>query len=171
MHVAVLHAANVLEVDSKWTKYSLLGEILAPELVAITSSANAEPFTLASKRGDVIMIDFWTFACINCIRTFPYLKEWHEKYADDGLIIVGVHYPEFDFERDVDAVVEAAKKYGLDYAIAQDNMGGTWRAYDNEYWPPLYLIDRQSNIRYIHIGEGDYEETDRKIRQMLAEPG
>ena len=82
-----------------------------------------------------------------------------------------MHYPEFDFERDMDAVVEAAKKYGLDYAIAQDNTGATWRAYRNRYWPTLYLIDRQGNIRYTHIGEGRYEETDRKIRQLLTEPG
>ena len=160
-----------VEADSRWTKYVDTGVRPAPELVGITGWHNTEPFDLASKRGQVVMVKFWTFACYNCVNTMPYVNAWHDKYADEGLLIVGVHYPEFDFERPLEAVIESAGKRGIEYAIAQDNMGATWRAYKNRYWPAMYLIDKGGNIRYTHIGEGAYEETERKIRQLLDEPG
>ena len=159
------------EVNTLATRYILEGYEPAPELASITAWGNAEPFTLESKRGSVVLIDFWTFACINCIRTFPHLNELHSKYADKGLQIVGVHYPEFQFEMDMEAVMEKAEEYGLRYPIVQDNLGGTWRAYKNRYWPALYLIDKKGFIRYKHFGEGAYEETDRKVRELLDEPG
>ena len=146
-------------------------EKLAPELTKITGWINSEPFTLQEQRGNVVLVDFWTYTCINCIRTFPYLKQWHDKYADQGLVIVGVHAPEFEFEKDYDNVVEASLKYGLKYPIAQDNDFGTWRAYDNHFWPAKYLIDRDGYIRYTHFGEGSYAETEETIRDLLMERG
>ena len=160
-----------VEVDSKWTRYMEPGARPAPELAGITGWHNTAPFTLEDKRGQVVMIKFWTFACYNCVNTMPYVNAWHDKYAGDGLVIVGVHYPEFEFERDLDAVIQSAGERGIEYPIAQDNDGETWRAYNNRYWPTMYLIDKNGNIRYTHIGEGAYEETERKIRRLLDEPG
>jgi thiol-disulfide isomerase/thioredoxin len=163
--------AVALELNSKRTKYMDPGVQLAPDLAGITGWHNTAPFTLEDKRGQVVMVKFWTFACYNCVNTMPYVNSWHDKYADDGLVIVGVHYPEFDFERNLDAVIESAKERGIEYPIAQDNNGETWRAYKNRYWPTMYLIDKNGNIRYTHIGEGAYGETERKIQQLLDEPG
>ncbi len=144
---------------------------LAPELTGIVGWLNAEPFTLESQRGNVILIDFWTYTCINCIRTLPYLKEWHDKYADEGLVIVGVHAPEFEFEKRFENVEKAVAERELEYAIAQDNDFKTWRAYDNRFWPAKYLIDKDGFIRYQHFGEGKYDETEMKIRELLSETG
>ena len=163
--------AVALEMNSKWTKYMDPGSQPAPELAGITGWHNTSPFTLEDKRGQVVMVKFWTFACYNCVNTMPYVNAWHDKYADDGFVIVGVHYPEFEFEHNLDAVIESAKERGIEYAIAQDNDGKTWRAYSNRYWPTMYLIDKKGNIRYTHIGEGAYDETERKIQQLLDEPG
>ena len=146
-------------------------EDLAPELTDITAWLNSEPFTLESTRGSVVLIDFWTYTCINCIRTLPYLKDWHEKYADEGLLIVGVHAPEFQFEHELENVRGAVGKFGLEYPIAQDNNYGTWRAYKNRAWPAKYLIDKDGYIRYTHFGEGAYIETEQVIRELLAESG
>ena len=147
------------------------GEKLAPDLVQISSWINSEPLTIQSQRGRVVLIDFWTYTCINCIRTFPYLRDWQEKYADRGLVIIGVHTPEFEFEKDRDNVVAAAAKHGLEYPIAQDNDFGTWDAFSNRAWPAKYLIDADGYIRYTHFGEGDYVETEQKIRDLLVEAG
>ena len=144
-------------------------EELAPEVKGIESWINSEPFTLGSQRGKVVLVDFWTYTCINCIRTFPYLKDWHEKYADQGLVIVGVHTPEFEFEKKRENVIDAAMKHGLNYPIAQDNDFETWNAYSNQYWPAKYLIDKDGYIRYTHFGEGAYVETEEKIRELLEE--
>ena len=160
-----------VELNSKWTQYVEPGVRPAPELAGITGWHNTGPFTLEDKRGQVVMIKFWTFACYNCVNTMPYVNAWHDRYAGDGLVIVGVHYPEFEFERNLDAVIESAGERGIEYPIAQDNDGETWRAYNNRYWPTMYLIDKNGNIRYTHIGEGAYEETERKIQRLLDEPG
>ena len=144
-------------------------EKLAPELEGIVSWINSEPFTLESQRGKVVLIDFWTYTCINCIRTLPYLREWQEKYSDRGLVIVGVHTPEFEFEKKTENVIQAADEYGLEYAIAQDNDYATWKAFSNRYWPAKYLIDKDGYIRYTHFGEGKYKETEEKIRELLME--
>ncbi len=122
-------------------------------------------------RGKVVLIDFWTYTCVNCIRTMPYLKEWHDKYADKGLVIVGVHSPEFEFEKLTENVVDSAQDFGLSYPIAQDNDFGTWKAYDNRAWPAKYLVDKDGIIRYIHFGEGAYQETEMEIRRTLTAAG
>ena len=167
--VAILSAfVNVTE-NSNGVVLSNLGK--APELAGISGWINTEPFTLAQMRGKVVLVDFWTYSCINCIRTLPYLKAWHEKYAGKGLVIVGVHTPEFEFEKDYSNVVNAVNKYGIHYRVVQDNDYATWRAYKNQYWPRKYLVDTNGDIRYDHIGEGGYEETENVIQQLLKEAG
>ena len=146
-------------------------EPLAPELRDTGAWINSEPFTLDSRRGEVVLIDFWTFSCINCIRTLPYLRSWHDKYADSGLVILGVHAPEFEFEEVLENVQGAVDEFGLLYPIVQDNERGTWRAFRNRFWPAKYLIDRDGYIRYTHFGEGRYEETEQWIRKLLEETG
>jgi thiol-disulfide isomerase/thioredoxin len=142
---------------------------LAPELTKITGFINSEPITLADLRGKVVLVDFWTYSCINCIRTIPYLNAWYEKYADNGLVIVGVHTPEFEFEKDYNNVRAAVEKFDIRYPIAQDNEKETWKAYENRYWPRKYLIDTDGYVRYDHIGEGAYAETEKVIQSLLAE--
>ena len=146
-------------------------EQTVPEIRGIASWINSEPFTFEEHRGKVVLVDFWTYTCVNCIRTLPYLKAWHEKYADKGLVIVGVHTPEFDFEKDRDNVIEATEGFGLEYPVAQDNDFKTWRAFNNRYWPAKYLVDKDGLIRYTHFGEGAYEETELWIRGLLEEAG
>ena len=146
-------------------------EPTVPEITGIASWINSDPFTFESQRGKVVLVDFWTYTCVNCIRTLPYLKAWHEKYADAGLVIVGVHTPEFEFEKDRENVVNAAEEFGVEWAIAQDNDFGTWRAFRNRYWPAKYLVDKDGLIRYTHFGEGAYDETELWIRGLLEETG
>lgn len=129
------------------------------------------PLTLASLRGHVVLVDFWTYTCINCIRTLPYLKAWNAAYAKDGLTIVGVETPEFSFEKDASNVADAIGQFGLRYPVVQDNEMGTWNAYGNQYWPADYLIDSSGQVRYATFGEGDYERTETAIRALLAEAG
>jgi cytochrome c biogenesis protein CcdA/thiol-disulfide isomerase/thioredoxin len=132
---------------------------------------NSDPLTLEALRGRVVLIDFWTYTCINCIRTLPYLKSWDRKYRDDGLTIIGVHTPEFPFERDAGNVEDAIDQSDIEYAVKQDNDYGTWDAFGNQYWPAKYLIDADGEVRYAHFGEGEYEETERNIRSLLREAG
>jgi cytochrome c biogenesis protein CcdA/thiol-disulfide isomerase/thioredoxin len=129
------------------------------------------PLSLRELRGKVVLVDFWTYTCINCIRTLPHLKAWDERYRDRGLVIVGVHTPEFPFERDAGNVADAIEQNGLRYPVAQDNEYATWNAYENQYWPAKYLIDARGRVRYTHFGEGEYEETEGAIRDLLAEAG
>ena len=143
----------------------------APELTGLGQWINSEPLTIASQRGKVVLIDFWTYTCVNCIRTLPYLRSWHDKYASSGLVIVGVHTPEFDFEKEYDNVVEAVGEFGLKYPVAQDNDFSTWRAFENRYWPAKYIIGHAGNVRYTHFGEGAYQETEHIIRALLEEAG
>jgi thiol-disulfide isomerase/thioredoxin len=142
---------------------------VAPELAGISNYINSEPLALSDLKGKVVLVDFWTYSCINCIRTIPYLNAWHEKYADDGLVIVGVHAPEFDFEKDPNNVQAAVEKFGIEYPVVQDNEHETWDAYQNRYWPRKYLIDDEGYIRYDHIGEGAYGETEQVIQSLLQE--
>ena len=146
-------------------------EKTVPEIRGIASWINSEPITFVEHRGKVVLVDFWTYTCVNCIRTLPFLKAWHEKYADKGLVIVGVHTPEFDFEKDRDNVIEATEGFGLKWPVAQDNDFKTWRAFENRYWPAKYLVDKDGLIRYTHFGEGAYEETELWIRGLLEEAG
>ena len=125
---------------------------------------------MASLRGKVVLVDFWTYSCINCIRTLPYLKSWDARYRAKGLVIVGVHTPEFAFEHVVSNVRQAVRDEGIHYPVAIDDAYGTWQAYGNEYWPAHYLIDRSGHVREVHFGEGQYAETERDIQQLLGEP-
>ena len=144
---------------------------LAAEPVGIYAWINTEPLTLEQLRGKVVLVDFWTYTCVNCIRTFPYLKLWHSRYADDGLVILGIHTPEFEFEKNYWNVLEATEENGITWPVAQDNDFETWRAYENRFWPAKYLIDQDGVIRYTHFGEGKYAETEEEIRRLLAESG
>jgi cytochrome c biogenesis protein CcdA/thiol-disulfide isomerase/thioredoxin len=130
-----------------------------------------KPLTMKGLRGKVVLIDFWTYSCINCIRTLPYLNAWNKRYAKDGLVIVGVHTPEFPFEREASNVEEAIKTDGIEYPVVQDNENGTWNAYGNLYWPAEYFVDAKGQVRYAHFGEGEYGEKEQVIRELLAEAG
>jgi thiol-disulfide isomerase/thioredoxin len=142
---------------------------LAPEFQAIEGWINSGPLTMAALRGKVVVLDFWTYSCINCLRTLPHLKAWDEAYRGDGLVIVGVHTPEFAFEREPDNVRRAVSDHGIEYPVALDTDFATWSAWQNRYWPAKYFVDRSGHVRYAHFGEGDYEESERVIRQLLAE--
>jgi cytochrome c biogenesis protein CcdA/thiol-disulfide isomerase/thioredoxin len=143
----------------------------APELIPSGRWYNSEPLTLEDLRGKVVLLDFWTYSCINCQRTFPYLRDWWEKYQDEGLVIIGAHAPEFEFEKDPDNVAEAIQDFNLQYPIFQDNEFKTWRAYHNRYWPAKYIIGHEGYIRYKHFGEGKYDETEKVIQALLKEAG
>ncbi len=140
----------------------------APELAGIADWINSQPLTLASLRGKVVLVDFWTYSCINCKRTQPYLNKWYDMYEKDGLVIIGVHAPEFAFEKITSNVREASKKAGIRYPVALDNDFTTWNAYANQYWPAKYLIDQEWRIRYKHFWEGKYDETEKAIQELLG---
>lgn len=143
----------------------------APEIIPGGVWINSEPLSLTALRGKVVLIDFWTYSCINCQRTLPYLKQWHKKYADKGLVIIGVHAPEFEFEKSEKNVRKAVGDFGLEYPIVQDNNFATWQAYQNHYWPAKYFIDKDGLVRYTHFGEGKYDESERVIQTLLEETG
>lgn len=143
----------------------------APEVVGIFKWLNSEPLTIESLRGKVVLVDFWTYTCINCIRTLPYVTSWYEKYKDKGFVVIGVHTPEFEFEKKTENVQNAIKQYKITYPVAQDNDYLTWKAFNNHYWPAKYLIDAKGNIRYFHFGEGDYDKTEIAIQKLLEEIG
>ncbi len=142
----------------------------APELTGIVNWINSPPLSLMQLEGKVVLIDFWTYSCINCLRTLPYLKRWYADYKDAGLVIIGVHTPEFAFEKDPKNVASAASRLGVDYPVAQDNDYKTWIAYRNHYWPAHYLIDKEGTLRMVHFGEGDYAGTENAIRELLGMP-
>jgi cytochrome c biogenesis protein CcdA/thiol-disulfide isomerase/thioredoxin len=132
---------------------------------------NSRPLSLAGLRGKVVLVDFWTYTCINCIRTLPHVEAWWQRYRSRGLVVVGVHTPEFPFEREAANVSDAISEFGLHYPVVQDNDYGTWNAFGNQFWPAKYLIDAAGNVRYVHFGEGSYGTTERAIRSLLAERG
>ena len=142
----------------------------APDLAGIAHYLNTTPEELEARIGDsVVLYDIWTYSCINCLRTLPYITAWDEKYADQGLLIIGVHSPEFEFEKDVDNVRRAVEKHGIEYPVVLDNDWETWDAFENRYWPRKYVADHEGYVRYDRIGEGGYQETERVIQQLLAE--
>jgi thiol-disulfide isomerase/thioredoxin len=143
----------------------------APEFKGITQWLNSDPQTMASFKGKVILIDFWTYSCINCIRTLPYINKWYETYKDQGFVVIGVHTPEFQFEKATDNVQTAIQRFNIKYPVAQDNNYATWGAYNNQFWPAKYLIDKEGKIVYQHFGEGNYELTETAIRQLIGLPG
>lgn len=165
--------------DNELVKKQLDGVKKAPPLLKFNGAPefvqgqwlNSDPLTISSLKGKVVLIDFWTYTCINCIRTLPALTTWHTKYKDKGLMIVGIHTPEFAFERSKENVEEAIRMYGIAYPVLQDNAYENWNAYGNRYWPAKYLIDASGRIRYTHFGEGAYEETEKKIQELLLENG
>lgn len=143
------------------------GELL-PEFQNISQWLNSAPLKTADLKGNVVLVQFWTFACINCQRTLPYITRWHQQYAKSGLKIVGIHTPEFAFERDINNVKKALKRHQITYPVALDNEYKTWNAYNNRYWPHLFLADRHGFKRYDHIGEGAYDETEQMINKLLG---
>jgi cytochrome c biogenesis protein CcdA/thiol-disulfide isomerase/thioredoxin len=140
-----------------------------PSLDGAVQWLNSEPLTAEQLRGKVVLVDFWTYSCINCIRTVPYVRAWAEKYKDQGLVVIGVHAPEFAFEKKIDNVKRAIKNFGITYPVAVDNDFKIWRAFGNSYWPAHYFIDADGRIRHHHFGEGDYEESEQVIQELLAE--
>jgi thiol-disulfide isomerase/thioredoxin len=156
----VASAAAKLPVEGKF-----------PSLTGATEWLNSQPLTAAGLRGKVVLVEFWTYSCINWRRTLPYVRAWNEKYKDHGLIVIGVHAPEFGFERDIDNVRRAATELGITYPIAIDNEYAVWRAFKNQYWPAFYFIDAQGRIRHHEFGEGGYQEAETIIQQLLAEAG
>lgn len=145
--------------------------IKAPDLIPGGVWLNSQPLNLEQLKGRVVIIDFWTYSCINCQRTLPYLKSWYQKYQDKGLVIIGVHAPEFEFEKNEKNLAQAVAEFGLSYPVMQDNAFATWRAYNNRYWPAKYFIDKDGYIRYTHFGEGNYDESEAVIQKLLAETG
>lgn len=143
----------------------------APEIIPGGVWLNSKPLTLSDLKGKVVILDFWTYSCINCQRTFPYLKSWWGKYKDKGLVIIGVHSPEFEFEKDEENVRKAISDFGIKYPVVQDNNFETWNNYNNRYWPAKYIIDKEGFVRYSHFGEGAYDETEQVIVELLKETG
>lgn len=142
-----------------------------PSLDGATAWLNSPPLKSEELRGKVVAVDFWTYTCINWLRTLPYIRAWAERYRDHGLVVIGVHTPEFPFEHDIENVRRAVKEMRIDYPVAIDNEYGVWDAFNNHYWPALYLVDAQGRIRHHQFGEGDYEEAERFIQRLLGEAG
>ena len=139
-----------------------------PEFAGIETWLYSEPLSMAALRGQVVLVDFWTYGCINCVHVLPHVVQWHEKYKDRGLVVIGVHTPEFAYERDTNNVKKAIQRHGIRYAVAQDNKFATWNAYHNRYWPTAYLVDRSGELVFRHAGEGAYDEIERTIQQLLG---
>jgi len=162
-------SAPSIKINSNITISDLPSYGQAPDFKSIVSWINTDKnLTMSDLKGKVVLVDFWTYSCINCIRTLPYVTSWYEKYKDSGFVVIGVHTPEFEFEKVLDNVKTATKRYGINYPVVLDNNFGTWNNYKNRYWPAHYLIDRDGNIRYYHFGEGKYEETENAIAQLLG---
>ncbi|MEA2918751.1 MAG: hypothetical protein QOJ15_10832 [Bradyrhizobium sp.] len=139
----------------------------APNFAGISNWFNSAPLNIADLRGKVVLVDFWTYGCVNCINTLPHVSELYAKYKDRGLVVVGVHTPEFPFERSASNVQAALKRHGISYPVAQDNDSQTWNAYRNQYWPAQYIVDQSGKIVFQHDGEGQYEQLDRTIARLL----
>ena len=159
----------VQQTTSKAAQLPIEGEF--PSLGGATGWLNAPPLTAEALRGKVVLVQVWTYSCINWLRTLPYVRAWAEKYKDQGLVVIGVHSPEFGFEHNIDNVRWAAKDMKVDYPIALDNDFAVWRAFENQYWPALYFVDAKGHIRHHHFGEGDYEQSEKVIQQLLTEAG
>lgn len=164
-------SANPAMMAAAITSTGLPDEGGLPSLDGAVQWLNSPPLTTQSLRGKVVLVDFWTYSCINCLRTLPYIKAWADKYRDQGLVVIGVHAPEFAFERDVDNVKKAMRDLGITYPVAIDNNYAIWRGFNNKYWPAHYFIDAQGRIRHHHFGEGGYMESERVIQQLLREAG
>ncbi|MBN3921699.1 thioredoxin family protein [Nostoc sp. NMS4] len=139
-----------------------------PEFQGISQWLNSTPLSIVDLKGSVVLIQFWTFACINCQRTLPYITRWHRQYESQGLKVIGIHTPEFAFERDANNIKKALRQHQITYPVPVDNEYKTWNAYENQYWPHIFLADRQGLLQYDHIGEGAYQKIEQTIRQLLG---
>ncbi|MBR2118173.1 MAG: thioredoxin family protein [Pseudomonadota bacterium] len=139
----------------------------APEFTGLGNWFNSQPLTLASLRGKVVLVNFWTYGCVNCVNTLPHVTQLYAKYKDKGFVVVGIHTPEFPFEHSANNVQAALKRHGITYPVAQDNKSATWNAYRNQYWPAQYIVDQSGKIVYSHAGEGAYDEIDRTVGKLL----
>lgn len=152
---------------------SALGQVSpypAPPLRGQGEWFNSAPLQLSSLRGKVVLIDFWTHACVNCLRTLPFVQRWHARFAAQGLVVIGVHTPEYAFERSPAAVAQAIERLGIRYPVMQDNAYGTWNAFRNQYWPAVYLVDRSGAVVFQHAGEGAYDEIEATLLRLLKTP-
>ena len=170
---AAQQAASLSELELEARAAAIAASGSVNDITGISRWLNGEATTIARElaKGNIVLIDFWTYTCINCVRTFPFLREWHAKYADRGLTIIGVHTPEFEFEKITENVRDSMEQYDIGWLVAQDNDFRTWRAFNNRYWPAKYLIGPAMDIRYQHFGEGDYLETEHEIRRALLDAG
>jgi len=163
-------SADIIPVTKKSLYFN--ADSPAPDFVGVTKWLNTDgPLSLKNLRGKVVLVDFWTYTCINCIRTLPHVTSWYDKYKDQGFVVIGVHTPEFQFEHNADNVLDAIKMYSIHYPVAQDNDYSTWNNYNNEYWPAEYLIDANGNVRRTHFGEGEYDQMEMAIQELLKENG
>jgi thiol-disulfide isomerase/thioredoxin len=151
-------------------KSSLTGN-QAPEFSQIQGWLNTQPLTVEGLKGKVVLLEFWTFDCVNCIRTLPHMSRLHRMYAGDRFVLIGIHTPELEFEKNPDNVASAVKRFRIEYPVAIDNENATWKLYGNQYWPRHTLIDARGRVRWEHAGEGDYEEMQEEIRALLSETG
>ena len=163
---ALMILLTIMDVEA--TRQEDMVDEKAPEVVGV-AWLNSAPLKIGDLRGKVVLVDFWEYTCINCLRTLPYVTEWNRRYADKGLIIIGVHTPEFEFGKEVNNVKDAVKRFNIEYPVALDNEYQTWSNYENRYWPRKYLVDKEGIIRYDHIGEGAYGEIENKIQELLRE--
>jgi thiol-disulfide isomerase/thioredoxin len=169
--VATQVRENRAVAAAKTAKLNVEAPYLAPEFVGLENWLNSKgkPVSMAELKGKVVIVDFWTFGCINCQRTLPHVNDLYTKYHDQGLEVIGVHTPEFDSERTTANVKKAIKRESIKFVVAQDNQNKTWNAYRNRFWPQFYFIDRKGIVRHIHIGEGGYENNDLVVAKLLAE--
>jgi thiol-disulfide isomerase/thioredoxin len=142
----------------------------APDFTGIDKWLNSPPLTMQGLAGKVVLVDFWTYSCINCVNTLPHVVRWYEQYKDQGFVVVGVHTPEFAFEKLTSNVETALQRFNIRYPVAQDNSFATWKAYGNQYWPAFYLVDKSGRVRRTHFGEGQYAEMEAAIQSLLAQP-
>ena len=170
-HKIVTGAATIFAIlFMVWAVVNAGVGMKAPEIVSQTW-LNSAPIRLVDLKGKVVMIEFWTFGCYNCRNVEPHVKAWHRKYANQGLVVIGVHSPEFSYEHDLDRVTRYLKEHEIRFPVPIDNDFATWNRYGNRYWPAMYLIDKQGVIRYVRVGEGGYQETERLIQALLTEKG
>ncbi|PXV59064.1 Thiol-disulfide isomerase or thioredoxin [Dyella jiangningensis] len=168
---AAFSAALFIALPGTWNSASAqtpVADAPAAGFDGATRWLNSPPLSLPALRGKVVLVEFWTRECINCLHVLPHTKALYDRYAGDGLVVVGVHTPEYDEEQDVTALQQAIRTLGIRYPVAMDNDHRIWNAYGNQYWPAIYLIDREGHVVYRHVGEGDYDQTEAQVRRLLG---
>ncbi len=167
-NIAESNAKNLFSTSENKLQDGLYDPYVAPEIIGINSWINSQPLKISQLKGKIVLIDFWTYSCINCLRTLPYITKWDQDYRDKGLVIIGIHAPEFEFEKNLENVKKAVSKYNIKYSVALDNNLATWTSFQNHFWPAHYLIDKNGQVVYTHFGEGNYQQTENNIRQLLG---